>query len=167
MEQPLAFEGSFSTELLQAVGILFITCAAAETVIGLQLIRVLSHPGIANTGILPAISGMDVSVRLAVIRVRVAQIAPSCAPEISRITAKIQNAFGHRNNIAHNFGHDGRSKNHIDLRSLRFNGDGSIQPNRTYDAKQIRTFSFLLQERLKGLDSALGAAGVLKLAELA
>lgn len=165
MDQKLGFEKLFNKDIIEAIGILFLTAAGAETMVGLQLLRVLSHPRTLDVSILPATAGMDMKVRLGIIRVRMAQIAPESTQQISRITSKIQDAFEHRNNIAHNTGLPDRTTDHIRLTLLRFKGDGTLQKHKIYHAKQIRTYAFLMQERLKALDTAITDAGVTKIPE--
>jgi hypothetical protein len=160
MDRPLGFEKLFNKDLLEAIGILFITAAGAETMAGLQLLRVLSHPRPLDLGLFPATAGMEMKVRLGIIRVRSAQIAPQCAARISKITSKIQDAFEHRNNIAHNMGLPEPTPSHVKLTILSFKGDGSLKERKTYNAKQIRLFSYLMEERLKALNSAITEAGV-------
>lgn len=163
MDPKLAMEDGYSKELLQAVGILFLTAAATETLISFEVLRVLSHPRAMDPNLIPAISGMEVGVKLGIVRVTAAMHKPHCGPAISRATTKLQDAFEHRNNIAHNFGRNAKTEDHITLTQLRLTPQGKMRPEIHYHARQIRMFSYLLQQRGRALDEALTEAGFAKL----
>ena len=55
-------------EFQSAIGVLFIIAGAAETALAFEIMRMMAHPNKFSASALPLVSGMDLKVKLNIIR---------------------------------------------------------------------------------------------------
>src|SRR5688500_13914864 len=91
---------SVSPEIQQAIGLLFITAAAAESGLAMHVGTMMAHPNKTNAASIAIVYGMDLSAKLAAIRA-CARIHDTDPQAVSSLADDIQASFNERDNFIH------------------------------------------------------------------
>lgn len=160
MPDSIPTEHIFDDNVLNAVGLLFLTAAQVETVLSFQLGRLIAHPETRDSATVIAIQGAGITVLLQQIKTLAKFRAPQQYDEIKKCCGRIRKAFEPRNHIAHYMSIEPRQKDSIQLIPLKMKENGDFIDEKPYTAQQIKGFAHRLYNLMRELDSLLTNAGI-------
>lgn len=146
----------------QVIGMLFVTAGLAEGALAFQLLRMMAHPNKFTPQAMALVSGMDVKVKLGLIRTYAALHANK-ASGILGIVDDIRSAFGKRNDFAHSVITPDSKNNGVTVRSLKFDSRGRLPEPQRHTIEQIKGYAGGLHSSVLALDKKLTELGYLKL----
>jgi len=132
---------------------------AVEHSMNFHILRFLSYPHPASPLALHAISGADLSVKLAIIRTYAATMRHR-GKKVSEICDKIRAGYSRRNEFAHGVISPGPQGKSVLVRSLKPAKNGLMRQPIKYTAKEIRGFNKALHDAALELDDALTELGL-------
>jgi len=162
------FEGAekaATPEFQQAIGLLFVVSGAAEATLALEVLRMMSHPNKLTLTATPLVCGMELKVKLGMIRTYAAMHGLD-AKEISALTDDIRTAFGRRNEFAHSVVKPQTDPKSVLVQSLKFDARGQIPNPQRHTAFQIRGYARAIHSSVRALHDRLTQIGYRKSTEL-
>jgi len=162
--QRTKLEDQVEPEMLNAIGLAIATAGTTESSLGLQILRIVGGQNRFDVGALPLVGGMQIRVKLNIIRILCAARHPNEAKEISRICDGIQDAFSNRDVIAHSVVMPNEAnKGRYAFRDLRVNKDGRMPDPTMFTIEDVRSIAHRLLALSLDLDQKLTALGFAKL----
>lgn len=153
-------------EIPAAVGNLFMMAGAAESALAFQLLRMLAHPKNIDPAAFHLVSGMDVKVKLSIIRTLAALKVPRHKKAISIACDGIRDAFDKRNEFAHSIVVPGVEPKTIVTHSLKPTALGTFRGDVKYSLGDVGAFGVNILTKCLALDEALTRSGFRKVKEL-
>ena len=124
----------------------------------------MSHPNkLIITGT-PLVGGMDLSIKLGIIRTY-ARMHKTSPDEISALTDDIKTAFNKRNEFAHSVVRPQKNHKRIEVQSLKFNSLGNLPEPQRHTAEHIVGYAKAIHSSVRALNEKLNALGYRKMSE--
>lgn len=166
-EKPYSSAKEIGPELEQAIGSLFVSAGAAEVALAMQVLRMMANPNPIIVDAVPLLSGMEVRVKLGIIRTYAGLKARDrCTRNaISKTADNIRDAFDRRNDFAHSALKAGDEADTVALLTMKVDRVG-IPITKVYTKAQIEGFSQAIRSSVRALDEQLTRLGFRKLEEL-
>lgn len=155
----LPLDEEFAPEMIHSIGRLFIMSAVTENAITNQLFRLVMHPFQDSGYAALAFVGMDLKVKLKLIKDISFFKAEHQYEEIGKACDKLRRSFDHRNNLAH-MTPNPKNPKELFLYSLRPGSDGLIEPPKRMTLNEINEHAEKTHVRLLHLDDLLNKAGI-------
>lgn len=157
-------EGSFSPELMQEIGLLFITAGAAEHALAVQMTRLIAHPNAIDPATVIALAGTETKVRLQQIQTLITyRLQSDMSAALLKQCDTIRDAFQNRNHLAHWLCSEGTDPHKVVLKNMKANKAGNLSPDKPLHRQQIREWSEKIHTSVRTLDVLLNQAGITKL----
>jgi hypothetical protein len=153
-------------EIPAAVGNLFMIAGMAESALAFHVLRMLAHPKSIDPTAFHLVSGMEVKVKLSIIRTLAALKAPSHKKIIGKACDAIRDAFDKRNEFAHCVVIPGVEPETIVTHSLKATALGTFRGDVKYSIKDVGRFAADILTSARALDEALIHSGFRKVKEL-
>ena len=156
----LPIETKYDADILSAVAALTLTAAAIEHHLTMALFRLLTHRHAQNPHAMMPLEGMEVRVKLQLLKAASAIMVPERREEIAKLVKKLDDAFGTRNLFAHGMVSGKKSGDRIMLYRIKTLEDGSVPQPVCWTADQIRQAAWKIETLSASIHEQLDAAGV-------